>query len=238
MGNFYGQFDTDKIATSFFDFAGNAIEVGAAQGVAASNTLHFEQNGWQVLCIEPNPKLFAVLQKRRPHTMNVALGAKNEDDVEFTVITLANGDQSALSGLKVDEALVKIHPIASRETITVQVRTLDTVLKDFGKFDALHYLSIDTEGTELDVLKGFTIENWNPRLIIVENNHDTNEVRDYLKEKGYDFVRRSGVNDFFVYNNAVQPVGESTENSSNDTSPRDMDSSSRRTKATSSRRKS
>ena len=202
MPNYYGQFEppTDLIIENYF--AGytytTAIEVGAAQGIAASNTKHFEELGWTCLCIEPNPDMYAQLKACRKHTQNYAVGNHNEDGVIFAEVTLINGDKSALSGLNIDQEMFAAHPVAGVREIKVNLRTLDSCIAEFGKFDKLGFVSIDTEGTELDVLKGFDINKWQPRLIIVENNHDTSEIEDYLKQFHYKKDLRHGVNDFYV----------------------------------------
>jgi hypothetical protein len=45
---------------------------------------------------------------------------------------------------------------------------------------------------------GFDINRWKPRLFIIENNFDESKFSDYLKDFGYKFSQRIGVNDFFV----------------------------------------
>ena len=47
------------------------------------------------------------------------------------------------------------------EDIKVSTRTLDYCIENYYKYDKIDFLDIDTEGTELDVLKGFDINRWN-----------------------------------------------------------------------------
>lgn len=208
MSTFYGQFDTDKIATTYFSRTGNAIEVGAAHGIASSNTLHFENYGWKVLCIEPNPDMFYILQRCRKNWYQAAVSDYDKDNVDFNIVRLVNGDESAISGLTIDEKLLESHKsvILSRKTIKVKVRKLDSILVELNLFSSIDYLSVDTEGTELEVFKGFDIDKWKPKLIISENNHDTNDVRDYLKDFGYVLDRRVVINDFFIRSDNSYPV--------------------------------
>ena len=62
------------------------------------------------------------------------------------------------------------------------------------------FVTIDTEGTELDVLKGFNLNKWKPKLIMIENNFNDNFCEDYLSFFGYKKVYRNEVNDFFILN--------------------------------------
>ena len=66
-GDYYGQWETDKIIKSYFPegYKGMCIEVGAANGVKGSNTLYFEERGWDVLCIEPHPEHEESLERHR-----------------------------------------------------------------------------------------------------------------------------------------------------------------------------
>lgn len=202
---YYGQDECDRHIQEYFNGieAGFAVEVGAAHGVAASNTLFFENLGWHVLCVEPNPDLYAHLARARKHTVHCA--CSNVTGIaDFEVVRLVGGEVSAISSLRVDERLIETHSIESREMIQVPVRTLDQCLDDAG-FHTLDLASIDTEGTELSVLEGFNIGWWKPRLIVVENNFEDPEIGEHLFRYGYVRDRRVGVNDFYIsqYNNAV-----------------------------------
>jgi hypothetical protein len=83
------------------------------------------------------------------------------------------------------------------QEIKVEVKKLDTVLSRIN-LEKIDFVSIDTEGTELEVLMGFDINKWNPRLFIIENNFNESKISDYLNGFGYKFSQRLGVNDFFV----------------------------------------
>jgi len=61
-------------------------------------------------------------------------------------------------------------------------------------------LSIDTEGTEIEVLKGFDIKKWKPKLLVIENNFNDPEIEKYLSTFGYIKNKRIEVNDFYILN--------------------------------------
>jgi FkbM family methyltransferase len=219
MADYYAQFGTDKEIEKYFKGkTGNAIEVGGAQGIAASNTYYFEKLGWKVLCIEPVPELWKQLKINRNHAYQYALSNFHQDGVPFTVVTLKNNDMSAISGLRLDQELYDAHKhiIKNKRQIKVNVRTLDEVIAEFGQFDTIDFVSIDTEGTELDVLKGFDLKKWTPKVLVIENNHDTKDVERYVKKFGYEKKERVGVNDIYQYNNALLKTRKSKDNSSDD----------------------
>jgi len=201
MGNYSGQFETDKVIEAYFPgkIDGEAIEVGASHGTVSSNTLYFEQLGWTCLCIEPNPSLYAQLKNNRKLTLNYAVADFNSEAVDFNIVTLNNGDTTAISGLCLDERLLQTHPVASTTQCTVKTRTLDACL--FGTPftpGEIDFVSIDTEGTELDVLRGFSLDCWKPKLLVIENNFLDSEVKNYLLDFGYSFQERYVINDFYT----------------------------------------
>ena len=200
---YYGQFETDKIIDLFFNkkTTGNAIEVGASHGISASNTKHFEDKGWTCMCIEPNPELYAQLRKNRPHAVKYAVGSENRDNVPFAIVTLEGGDTTAISSLEIDQKLFKQHKVKEVKEVKVNLRTLDFILEEFKLFEGkqLDFVSIDTEGTELEVLKGFDLNKWRPKLLVIEDNYDTEKLDEYLEKFSYVKDQRVGVNNFYVY---------------------------------------
>lgn len=203
---FYGQFGTDKIISEYFPNKkhGNCIEIGAVDGYYISNTLHFEQNGWEVLCIEPIPEYFSRLKMNRKNCLNFAITDNNIDNIPFTVITMSNKDKSSISGLKIDERLIKTHINygldPKSEKILVNGRRLDWCIENHFNHETIDFISIDTEGNELDVLKSFDVNGYNTTLLIIENNYNEPEIEQYLNEKGWVKDKRVEVNDFYIKN--------------------------------------
>jgi len=198
----HGQGETDRFIEKFFEegYIGNCIEVGAADGIMGSNTKHFEELGWNCLCIEANPENYEKCKLVRKNTVWNAVSNISGVDLEFQVCTLHDGNQTAISGLNVDQRLVESHKQYNPKFHTVKVpcKTLDLIIKENNFEVELDIVSIDTEGTELDVLKGFDINKYSPKLLVIENNFDEPEVVDYLVNIGYFRVLRYGVNDFYT----------------------------------------
>lgn len=202
---FHGQFNTpvDKLIREYFpdyDYIGVMIDVGASLPIDMNNSYHFERNGWDTYCIEPNLAIIPGLQAVRKNVLNYAVSNFDKNNVDFEVITLWGNNMGACSALRVDPRLEEQHKhmIENKHKIPIRVRQLNTLIDDQIQINKVDVLSIDTEGTELDVLQGFDITRWMPKLIICENNYDTNECRDYLKGFGYKLDKRSDINDFFI----------------------------------------
>lgn len=208
---YYGQFNSDKILSEVYfpnQETGNCIEVGAVDGFDHSNTLHFEQKGWNCLCIEPQPEYFAVLQKSRKQALNFAIASKEEDEVVFKQVFCKPNNSNlyypwnGMSGLDLDSRLLEEHAKMGLEPIVkeIKVRTkrLDWCIDNYFKHDTIDFISIDTEGSELDVLKSFDVKKYNIKVMIIENNFNEPYVEDYLRMFDWKKDRREGVNDFYV----------------------------------------
>ena len=200
---YYGQFSTDMLIELYFpdQKKGICVEVGAADGHKGSNTLYFEKMGWKTLCIEPNPEYVKVLNGYRKIVSPYACGGKNEDDVEFTVFDIGDRNiMSSVSSLSPDSRLVEQHKdiINAKQTYFVDIRKLDTILDIHTFPNDIDFISIDTEGTELDVLKGLDLVNRNITLLVVENNFDDKEIGLYMYLQGYIRDTRWKINDFYV----------------------------------------
>ncbi len=200
---FYGQFNppVDKTISEYFDenHIGGCIEIGAVDGIELSNTKYFEDRGWYCLCIEPIPNYYNQLKNNRKNALNYAISNYNKNNDDFEIIDIGI-TQSAVSSLKIDDKLKNQHEnlIINTLKIKVNTRTLDYCLENSYKYNKIDFVSIDTEGTELDVLKGFDINKWSPELIIIENNWNDSEIENYLKDFGYTKDKRIEVNDFYI----------------------------------------
>ena len=205
--NYYGQSKEDFEIQKYFPngFTGGCIDVGATNGRDINNTLHFEESGWFCMCIEPNPVFYNQLKNNRNSAINFAISNYNKDDVDFNVVTLPGNNQEAVSALSISDRLMRDHqslnPIV--DVIKTKVRTLDHCIENYYTFDKIDFISIDTEGTELDVLKGFNINKWQPKLFIVENNYNDKDIEDYMDSFGYKLDKKVSVNDFYIKNNLI-----------------------------------
>lgn len=204
-GKYFGQWETDRIIEDYFgeNYVGVCVEVGAANGIKGSNTLYFEQLGWDALCIEPNPKQFDSLAE---HRKNVAHFAVSDSVGKMSLTIFDVGEKnimSSLTSLKPDKRLVEAHEhiINDSYNVEVEVETLPNILEIAQFPTKIDFISIDTEGTELDVLKGFDFNIYDVTLFVVENNYDDDDIREYMESKGYIRVQRYKINDFYIRKN-------------------------------------
>lgn len=211
---FYSQFGEDRLLADVFKGKrkGLCIEVGANDGVNDSTTYHFEKQGWDCLLVEPNPDLCREIRAvRRARLFECAASATEG----LATLYIAEGAERAhgVSGLSADgEAARRIagYGFVARP-LQVPTRRLDDMLEEAGIASSPDFISIDVEGHEIEVLKGFSVERWKPVVIIAEDNShfEDDGVRRYLRRFGYVPFRRTGVNDWYAHrsNHALASAG-------------------------------
>jgi hypothetical protein len=95
------------------------------------------------------------------------------------------------------------HLIEDQRIELVNKRTLNSLINkwefDLGEtIPNIDFVSIDTEGTELDVMKGFNIEKYQPKIIALENNFEDYNYRRTMFGYRYILYNRIGVNDYYI----------------------------------------
>jgi len=178
---------------------GICIEIGAYDGIFLSNTLFFENKGWTALCIEPIPDIFKQCKINRKLCYECCMGENDSLNEEFTIFNV-NGSQSAISSLEPDSRLITnlCHDKTLSLKINVKVRSLNLLLNELQFSKNINFISIDTENTELDVLKGIDLNVYNVKLFVIENNFNEAFCEEYLNRFGYTKINRIAVNDFYI----------------------------------------
>ena len=197
---FYGQHREDEYICTLFpkDFKGTCVDVGAHDGIEMSNTYYFEKRGWRCLCVEPIDESYKKCALVRKETVQCCIADEDKEDQVFDVFHIW-GNVSGVSSLKPDKRLIETFGsnITKRESRRVLVKTLTTVLREHQFPYDIDFISIDTENTELDVLKGLDFNTYNVKLFIIENNFNDPDCENFLKGHGYHKINRIAVNDFF-----------------------------------------
>jgi FkbM family methyltransferase len=183
------------------------IEIGASDGIELSNTYLLEKNyNWNGICIEPLPERFNKLHINRPHSICINKAVFNETGKRVEFCIAHNSD--LLSGLP--EYLGPQHIPTIRNNmsiIEVDTITLNDVLKNANAPFHIDYLSLDTEGTELEILKNVDLSIYSFGLIDVEHNYlepNRTNIRDYLTSNGYVFLRQNQFDDSYIHNSLVK----------------------------------
>jgi FkbM family methyltransferase len=194
--------DETLMVREFFAHQGGGffVDVGANDPVEGSQSWHLEQAGWSGILIEPQPDLAARQSQTRKAPV-FAVACSLPQNAGGTLPLHIAGPFSSF-----DPALMVagVKPVA---TIDVPVRTLDSVLAEAGAPAPIDFLSVDVEGHEIDVLSGFDIAHWRPRLILLEDHVVNLAKHRFMQNAGYRLVRRTGLNAWYVPPEQVFPLG-------------------------------
>jgi FkbM family methyltransferase len=163
------------------------VDIGAGDGVRGSNTLYFETIGWTGLCIDPDPRNHGPLRNRR-----CVIEARAISSTPGPQAFSMYGPKSSWSGLG--------HRGRGYRSITVECVRLDTLLVDVG-ITTIDLLSIDVEGTELDVWHSFAPAAHRPGIVVIEydDSREDRATATIAHEFGdsYELVHRTPANLIF-----------------------------------------
>ena len=159
------------------------IDVGCFHPKLANNTYLLYKKGWRGINIDVDPHTIEIFNYLRPRDYNkqIAVSDKsNEVDLYFY------HDRSAINTLSKEMHESRAGKVSTIKKIKSE--TLNFIIENSPfKDNKINFLSIDVEGYEMNVLKGFDINKYRPDLIILEYIERT------LKEKDQEF-----------YNNKIQ----------------------------------
>lgn len=192
----------NPLKEAFFDGAtsGYFVEVGANDPEQLSQTYHLERLGWRGILIEPQPELAARLRARRSAQV-FAVACSSPANAGTTMVLHLAGIHSSF------DRNLNISSIRPEGTIEVRVRTLDDILTEAEAPAPIDFLSIDIEGHEIEALDGFDFARWYPRLLLIEDLAMNLRLHRYLKSRGYRWVRRTGLNSWYVPEQCPMRVG-------------------------------
>ena len=172
-----------------FKSGGSFLEFGAYDGVNFSNTYLLEKNfGWQGLIIDPIPNHFDIMKRSR--SCQKLLGAITPEKQKN--VKVVEKPASNLSKIADRKILTKMH--------TIPAFTLTEILEKYFLSKDLDFLSIDTEGNDIEILKSINIFDYRIKSICVEHNNrlGSEEVIKYMEKVGYELAfREFSKNDYW-----------------------------------------
>jgi FkbM family methyltransferase len=179
--------------------AGTYIDVGAQDPDAHSVTRAFYDRGWSGINIEPVAAYYDRLTQARPRDVNlpVAIAARGGQCDFFEIA------DTGLSTLRYDVARRHLAAGFKVNKTGVNVRTLRDIWTEFVRGE-VHFLKIDVEGAEKEVLAGADLQHQRPWIVVIEATapmtgtptHD--EWESLLTTAGYRFALSDDLNRYYV----------------------------------------
>ena len=193
MAHHPAQQDEERLVRTLFAGrqSGFFVEVGANHPSEGSQTWHLEQAGWTGVLVEPQPDLAALLAARRKAKV-FAVACTEPAKAGGPLPLHVDGVRSALD----PDRMAPGAQVSS--VILVPTRTLNDILREAEARVPIDLVSIDVEGHEIEVLRGFDFKHWRPRLILVEDHVSSLRTHRFLTGRHYRLVRRLGNNGWYV----------------------------------------
>jgi len=176
------------------------IDVGASDPVEHSVTRAFYDAGWRGINIEPLPAHIADFEAQRPRDVNLGVAAGSTDG------RLTLYDVPGVRGWASPEASVAEQHRAEGHALaklSVPVRTLASICAEHVH-GPIHFLKIDVEGFEGEVLRGMDFARWRPWVLVIEatlpNSRETNHAawEHLVTGQRYRYVWFDGLNRYYV----------------------------------------
>jgi FkbM family methyltransferase len=179
---------------------GYYVEVGALDGEKLSNTYYFEKElGWSGVLVEADPQQAESCRRTRPASFVANRAAMAPGAPASVTLEVAEGKEefSTLSANRVYAGILAERNITTHR-IEVPTATLDQILSDAGT-QHIDFVTIDVEGHELDVMRGFDLARWRPTVVMIESAGGAPNVRIAVQlfRAGYARTRRIVINDWY-----------------------------------------
>ena len=210
---FYSHNGEDCLLWDFFGGirTGFFVDIGAFDGIHLSNTFCFERQGWKGICVEAHPDYYSLLQKNRPASQCLhyaCIGDRNRREAVFHVEKMGLLSSTLGSPEYMEDVKARYRRrgliFEGFDSVKVPAASLDMILENYHHSGSpIDLISLDVEGTELEVLMGFDCRRYSPRIIVVESNNEKttqNLVTFLAEEEAYLFAGRLNENLFFVRN--------------------------------------
>lgn len=181
------QLGQDLFALAANDFAteGYFVEFGATDGIGLSNSLLLEKNfAWQGLLAEPARGWQQALRKNRSvKIVNECVWSESGKDIPFS--EAGERELSTISALLDSDHLGKNRQ-ASAEYVVPTISLNDLLDREQAPRH-INFLSVDTEGSEFDILAAFDFSRYRFSAICVEHNFTEarERIRSLLFKNGY-----------------------------------------------------
>jgi FkbM family methyltransferase len=181
------------------------LDSGASDGLSGSNTLTLEaEYGWTGICIEPNAQLHARLARNRACRCLDCCLYDRDGEVEFFEAAGVYGGIVAEydpAHLEFARAFVTSLPAGAPPVVAKRTRTIGSVLRACRAPSVIDYWSLDTEGSELTILRTFPFDEYRVRFLTVEHNHTPLRaaVADFLAIRGFRRVVELGIDDGYAW---------------------------------------
>jgi FkbM family methyltransferase len=187
------------------------VEFGATDGIALSNTYLLESDfGWSGILAEPARNWQKNLSRNRPLSNISELCVWKTSGEKIKFLETKQMELSTLETFKSKDA----HRNERSKGSVYEVETISLVdlLRKYNAPKIVDFLSIDTEGSEFEILESFDFNAYKFMIIVCEHNFTENrsKIYDLLTSRGYVRVLEdiSFFDDWYVFGDLAGRIQE------------------------------
>ena len=160
---------------------GTFIEIGGGNGVDLSNTYILEKKfKWRGVICEPDRRLHAnILAKRKCFLETKPVS----NSLNKNIYLYFRGLYDSYTSLSYSPSAKKLKSIS-----------LNNLIEKYKLGKNIDYISLDTEGNELDIIKNFSFNKYNVKIFTIEHN-----FKKKMRKKIYKILKKNNYQRVFKY---------------------------------------
>ena len=201
---YFGLNKLDKKVLKYLNYnRGFFVELGANDGISQSNTLHFEKyKNWKGILIEPIKFKYdqcVSFRSKKNIFFNCACVSK---DYLKKKINLIYSDLRSVTieskNLVVPNQHINSDDLNIYQThkeYSVEARTLNSLFIESQCPKIMDFLSLDTEGYEIEILKGINFNEYRFKFMLIESRN-IESLDNFLKKKNYQLIDKFSKHDY------------------------------------------
>jgi FkbM family methyltransferase len=187
----FSQANQDLFVLYFTHYAekkGFYLEIGAGDGVTISNTYLLEKLGWQGIIVDPVNYNSENIKLRKCIKDNRAVYSKSGLKLPFFAVE--PNPEYTMQGENFSGILEHIgdhNKTLPNKIINVETVSLNDLLEQYNAPNKIDYISIDTEGSEFEIINNFDFNKYDVEIFTIEHNQANfrNDIIKLLNDKGY-----------------------------------------------------
>jgi hypothetical protein len=169
---------------------GYFVDIGSADAEIMSNSKALEEIGWDGICVDPFPTNW---KDRKCQLFREVVYSRSGQVIRFRKAGDLGGIDSHIDTWK--------REVESAEVVELTTTTVGDILKRANAPPFIHYVSIDTEGSEMEILKTFPFSEYTVGAFTIEHNYEEpkrQQIRQFLQQQGYRFDKEQIVDDWYI----------------------------------------
>lgn len=198
----YSQHGQDMFVLNYFDEMrdGYFVDLGASNPHTLSNTFMLESvYGWDGILVDGNERFVNLLKEHRSasHIRHAAIGPVVGKEIEFVNAGMLGGINELFPNDNERPVHKKLNArrneaVDDGKTVIMTTVSLTDILIECNAPRTIHYMSIDLEGAEIDIVKSFNFNNYDIRVISIEHNFRSDLLIKTMSGYGYHHTKLKG----------------------------------------------